>query len=118
MLSPSSGESLLLEDEILSLVDRKVRGLVWLVGGPGSGNSPHFSGDIAELRVYDRLLTGAERDRVEAELHHTWFEASDPNKPARNANQSKDGSRIARGGAPNLHQTVSGSPAFSTRTRK
>ena len=39
VLSPTSGESVLLEDEIFSLVERKVLGLVWLVGGPGSGKT-------------------------------------------------------------------------------
>jgi hypothetical protein len=55
------------------------------LGGPGSGNSPHFSGDIAELRVYDRRLTDAERQRVEDDLQHTWFHADDGKKPARDA---------------------------------
>jgi hypothetical protein len=55
------------------------------IGGPGSGHSPRFSGDVADLRVYDRLLTAAERQRVEAELQHTWFQADDPKKPARDA---------------------------------
>jgi uncharacterized protein YjbI with pentapeptide repeats len=39
VLSPSSGQSLLLEDEILSLVERNVRGVVCLAGGPGSGKT-------------------------------------------------------------------------------
>jgi hypothetical protein len=43
------------------------------VGGPGSGSSPRFRGDVAEVRVYDRKLTEAERRRVEEELRSTWF---------------------------------------------
>ncbi len=39
VLSPTSGESLLLEDEILSLIERKQTGLVCLDGGPGSGKT-------------------------------------------------------------------------------
>ena len=63
--------------------DPKIASLT--IGGPGSGNSLRFSGDIAEMRVYDRMLTGAERQRVEAELHHAWFEPNDPKKPVRDA---------------------------------
>ncbi len=43
------------------------------VGGPGSGNSPRFRGDVAELRVYDRQLSEYERRAVETELRDTWF---------------------------------------------
>ncbi len=64
--------------------DPKIAALT--IAGPGSGFSPRFSGDLAELRVYDRLLTGSERERVEAELQHTWFQADDAKKPARDAN--------------------------------
>jgi Protein of unknown function (DUF1553)/Protein of unknown function (DUF1549)/Planctomycete cytochrome C/Concanavalin A-like lectin/glucanases superfamily len=53
------------------------------VGGPGSGGSPRFRGEIAEIRVYDRPLDESERRQVEAELSETWFNASDPNGPAR-----------------------------------
>jgi hypothetical protein len=53
------------------------------IGGPGSGGSPRFNGDIAELRVYNRPLTEAERKQVETELHETWFQPDDPKKPAR-----------------------------------
>ena len=31
------------------------------LGGPGSGGSPRFQGDLAEIRVYDRQLDEAER---------------------------------------------------------
>ena len=38
------------------------------IGGPGSGGSPRFHGDIAELRVYNRPLTESECKQVEGEL--------------------------------------------------
>jgi len=34
VISPTTGETLLLEDEILSLLERGKTGIVWLVGGP------------------------------------------------------------------------------------
>ena len=37
--SPVTGETLLLEDEILLLIERKWQGVVWLTGGPGTGKS-------------------------------------------------------------------------------
>jgi hypothetical protein len=46
------------------------------IGGPGSGAGPSFRGDIAEIRVYDRQLSPADRARVEAELHAAWFTPS------------------------------------------
>jgi hypothetical protein len=48
------------------------------LGGPGSGGSPRFRGDLAELRVYNRALTETERRTVEAELRETWFDAAAP----------------------------------------
>jgi uncharacterized protein YjbI with pentapeptide repeats len=39
IISPVSGESLLLEEELLSLVARTHREIVWLAGGAGSGKS-------------------------------------------------------------------------------
>lgn len=39
VISPVSGETLPLEDEILSLLERKQRGVVWLTGGPGLGKT-------------------------------------------------------------------------------
>ncbi|MDB5310187.1 MAG: hypothetical protein JWO38_4389 [Gemmataceae bacterium] len=53
------------------------------IGGPGSGGSPRFTGDIAEMRVYDRQLDEAERSQVEAELRETWVRPDDPKKPPR-----------------------------------
>ena len=47
------------------------------LGGPGSGSSPRFRGDVAEIRVYQRQLDAAARKRVEAELHRAWFEPAD-----------------------------------------
>jgi hypothetical protein len=52
------------------------------IGGPGSGGSPRFRGDVAEIRVYGRPLDDAERRRVEAELRDTWFRPADPKAPA------------------------------------
>jgi Protein of unknown function (DUF1553)/Protein of unknown function (DUF1549)/Planctomycete cytochrome C/Concanavalin A-like lectin/glucanases superfamily len=48
------------------------------VGGPGSGNSPRFRGDVAEIRVYDRPLDESDRLLVESELRDAWFKAADP----------------------------------------
>jgi mono/diheme cytochrome c family protein len=55
------------------------------LGGPGSGGSPRFRGDVAEVRVYDRRLTEAERRQVEAELQAAWFQPADPKAPPRDA---------------------------------
>ncbi|MDG3006637.1 PSD1 and planctomycete cytochrome C domain-containing protein [Paludisphaera mucosa] len=48
------------------------------IGGPGSGGSPRFRGDLAELRIYDRPLDEAERRQVEAELRARWFQPAAP----------------------------------------
>jgi hypothetical protein len=53
------------------------------IGGPGSGRSPRFRGDIAELRVYSRPLTEAERKQVEGELREAWYQPDDLEKLAR-----------------------------------
>ncbi len=52
------------------------------IGGPGSGGSPRFTGDLAEIRIYDRPLDAAENKQVEAELQARWFQPDDPKKPA------------------------------------
>ncbi len=52
------------------------------LGGPGSGASPRFQGELAELRVYIRQLADAERKQVEAELHARWLDPSG-SEPAR-----------------------------------
>jgi Protein of unknown function (DUF1553)/Protein of unknown function (DUF1549)/Planctomycete cytochrome C/Concanavalin A-like lectin/glucanases superfamily len=44
------------------------------LGGPGSGGSPRFQGELAEIRVYDRQLDERERLVVEAELRMCWLE--------------------------------------------
>ena len=53
------------------------------LGGPGSGGSPRFQGDLAEVRVYNRQLDDAERRLVEAELRAAWFDPADPKTPPR-----------------------------------
>jgi hypothetical protein len=52
------------------------------LGGPGSGGSARFRGDVAEIRVYNRQLSEAERRLVETELRDTWFKAPDLKAPA------------------------------------
>jgi Protein of unknown function (DUF1553)/Protein of unknown function (DUF1549)/Concanavalin A-like lectin/glucanases superfamily len=44
-------------------------------GGPGSGSSPRFQGDLAEIRVYTLPLDAQARTRVEAELIKRWCAA-------------------------------------------
>ncbi len=51
------------------------------LGGPGSGGSPRFHGELAELRVYDRELTDGERQLVQNELRAVWLDPVAP-KPA------------------------------------
>ncbi len=48
------------------------------IGGPGSGGAARFRGDVAELRVYERQLSDAERQAVEAELRDAWFKPAAP----------------------------------------
>ncbi|MFN0055060.1 MAG: DUF1553 domain-containing protein [Planctomycetales bacterium] len=43
------------------------------IGGPGSGGSARFRGDLAELRVYAAPLEEMARLRIEAELKDRWF---------------------------------------------
>jgi hypothetical protein len=47
------------------------------IGGPGSGSSPWFQGELAEVRVYDRQLQEADRRQVETELIEAWFKPGD-----------------------------------------
>ena len=49
--------------------------------GRAPGAAPGSSGDLAELRVYDRQLDEAERQQVEAELRAAWFDTADPKRP-------------------------------------
>jgi uncharacterized protein YjbI with pentapeptide repeats len=39
VISPVTGDTLPLEDEILDLIERRWQGVVWLTGGPGSGKT-------------------------------------------------------------------------------
>ncbi len=43
------------------------------IGGPGSGGSQRFRGELCELRVYGSPLDDAARARVETELRTRWF---------------------------------------------
>lgn len=45
------------------------------IGGSGSGGSPRFHGDLAELQVYRTPLDSATRARIEAELVRRWSAA-------------------------------------------
>ncbi len=67
------------------------------IGGPGSGNSPRFRGELAELRVYNRRLDDAERKQVEAELRRAWFEAGPDSCPGDPVAELLDEFRSARG---------------------
>ena len=53
------------------------------LGGPGSGNSPRYQGDVAEVRVYDRQLDERERLQVEGELRASWFDPVEARPPSR-----------------------------------
>jgi hypothetical protein len=48
------------------------------LGGPGSGASPRFQGELAEIRVFDRQLSDVERKLVEGELRAHWLEPAGP----------------------------------------
>ena len=74
------------------------------LGGPGSGGSPRFQGELAEIRVYDRQLDEAERRLVEAELRASWLDpaasedaADRPARPSCTRNCSRP---EARSGSP------------------
>jgi hypothetical protein len=71
--NPKSIDSISSDPKIISLK----------IGGPGSGGSPRFHGDIAEIRVYTRQLQAEERQQVEAELRDSWFKAGDRKKTPR-----------------------------------
>jgi hypothetical protein len=47
------------------------------IGGPGSGSSSRFQGDLAELRLYTAPLDAAARSRVESELSRRWLSAGE-----------------------------------------
>jgi hypothetical protein len=48
------------------------------IGGPGSGGSPRFKGDILELQVYDTQLSDTVRASVESEIMTRWLTVSGP----------------------------------------
>ena len=45
------------------------------IGGPGSGSSPRFHGDLAELRVYALPVDDPARVQIETELKERWCAA-------------------------------------------
>ncbi len=47
------------------------------LGGPGSGSSPRFRGDVGEIRVYNQPLDESDRSFIEAEQRANWFKPSD-----------------------------------------
>jgi hypothetical protein len=51
------------------------------MGGPGSGASERFQGDVAEVRVYSRPLSEEERRQVQGELRDAWFKPDAPDAP-------------------------------------
>ena len=51
------------------------------IGGPGSGSSPRFQGDVAELRLYGVPLDDQARTRVEAELFQHWSSPAENPEP-------------------------------------
>jgi hypothetical protein len=48
------------------------------IGGPGSGGSAKFRGDLAELRVYAQPLEETDRAKVEKDLSDSWLEPDAP----------------------------------------
>jgi hypothetical protein len=52
------------------------------IGGPGSGASPRFQGDLAELRVYRVPLDTQARTRIEAELLERWCTPNENPEPS------------------------------------
>ena len=51
------------------------------LGGPGSGGSPRFRGEVAEVRVYNRQLDESERALVEAEMFVSWLDPHEREPP-------------------------------------
>ncbi len=48
------------------------------IGGPGSGGASKFQGAIAEIRIFEQVLTDAERVGIEQELLNTWINPDVP----------------------------------------
>jgi uncharacterized protein YjbI with pentapeptide repeats len=69
VVSPVSGETLLLEDEIFALLERGASGMVWVTGGPGSGKTSALSHLLAVLPS----LTQVSR-------HDDWLLLYEPHK--------------------------------------
>src|SRR5262245_8692658 len=69
VISPVSGETLLLEDEIQAHLERGVRGMVWISGGPGSGKTTALAHLMAVLPPLSH-----------ATLHDDWFELYEEQK--------------------------------------
>ncbi len=51
------------------------------IGGPGSGSSTRFQGEIAELRAYSMSVDDADRIRLEAELTARWRDGAEVRLP-------------------------------------
>ena len=84
------------------------------LGGPGSGSSPRFRGDVAEIRVYDRQLSDAERRQVEAELRDHLVRACRPeNVPPRDPLAELYEELLSPGGP--FWLSGSGAPATAAR---
>ena len=46
------------------------------IGRDGAGTSRYWAGDIAEIRIYDSVLSDIERQGIEAELQSKWLTGS------------------------------------------
>jgi len=60
------------------------------IGGPGSGSSPRFQGDLCELRVFKSPLDDGARQRVEGELRRRWLTPSESTATADAVNDLYD----------------------------
>lgn len=78
VLSPTSGEIVLLEDEILALAERGERGLVWIVGGAGSGKKTALAHLAAVLPASAGVVLRDECDLKVAEPGRLAVACDDP----------------------------------------
>jgi uncharacterized protein YjbI with pentapeptide repeats len=69
VISPVSGETLLLEDEIHALIERAASGMVWVTGGSGSGKSTALAHLLAVLPPFSQ-----------ASRHDDWLLLYEPQK--------------------------------------